>query len=281
MAERGRPGVLREFWRPHVLAVAAELPETEQRRPAAILDALSQDMAKNPERWEKLAAGELPSEHTVGRILRDPDGRLRPPHRDTVGRILGETTDEELRQYRFVHWPGSFESGALPWEAAPVVAEFLRRTNPDYNWNIRRPPVRYALAFWRATVSAPDAPFETRCAIADLLAPALLLRDPSRAALLAEWAIVCHPWDRRSGIYMTDFWHLTEGWLGTELATVLRSAVNAWEQTVGQMEWSERDRMVRVTILERAFSPGVARAIFDLFNFGGDADKGARGDGNA
>src|SRR5688572_25794753 len=55
---------------------------------------------------------------------------------------------EKQRELLHVHWPESFERGELPWEAAPDVAELIRRRLGEGG---ERPSHGIAEIFWRTS----------------------------------------------------------------------------------------------------------------------------------
>lgn len=78
---------------------------------------------------------ELPSERTIAR--RQAWFREQP--------------ESFQRPFALVYWPETFERGDVPWEAAPVVLEWMRKEWPG------RLPVRFALWIWRVAQVAPHA----------------------------------------------------------------------------------------------------------------------------
>jgi hypothetical protein len=103
-------------------------------------------------------------------------GRTDPPHRSTVQRVIDEFPEEARGPYRYVHWPESFVSGALPWEAASALLEELRfalMTGERFS-------VRWGSWYWRLRVSAPNAPRQQIYALAGTMTAAELVGvDPA------------------------------------------------------------------------------------------------------
>jgi hypothetical protein len=86
--------------------------------------------------------GDPPSERWVSQWLRNDWPKVR---------------DNERRQYGLVRWPGSFESGALPWEMSPQCLELLllRQRLAEHKLGEWRPTVRLARWFYRISMAAP------------------------------------------------------------------------------------------------------------------------------
>lgn len=86
----------------------------------------------------RLGISPIPSERQLARLKKQ--FLQRPPE----SRIV----------YRYLSWPHSFESGALPWESSGAMLELLRffRSN---GWS--SPTMRIAKWFWRITEAAPDS----------------------------------------------------------------------------------------------------------------------------
>lgn len=77
----------------------------------------------------------------------------------TVRRYLEQwrqLSDSQRAEYTECRWPDSFEMGALPWEAAPAVAELLRAALDPADLGSFRPPVQLARWFWRVRTVAPE-----------------------------------------------------------------------------------------------------------------------------
>src|SRR5437870_9072922 len=61
------------------------------------------------------------------RLQAEPDGQNAPSER-TVSRLIEEfeSSQESKLPYKYFCWPGSMESGALPWEASRACLDLLR-----------------------------------------------------------------------------------------------------------------------------------------------------------
>jgi hypothetical protein len=118
-------------------------------------------------------------------------GRDDAPSKRTIGRIRAEhkaVPEMERVAYRYVYWPEAMERGSLPWEASAAVFELLRYCAAQG----RRPTVREAFWYWRATLAAPDAPAADRRRVADTLG--IFENIPESAARLAEGFLLHRPW---------------------------------------------------------------------------------------
>jgi hypothetical protein len=80
-------------------------------------------------------------------------GRMDIPAPSTIRRFRNECVQADLTGYRDVYWPGSFERGDLPWEAAAAVLTLYRQRQKTYGF---RPSVRQARWYWHIVQSAPD-----------------------------------------------------------------------------------------------------------------------------
>lgn len=89
------------------------------------------------EEGEKLGRDDYPSERTIRRYREE----------------IQNAPEEQQQKYRNVYWPETFLSGAIPWEAAPVVLELIQSWR-DWRGD-GRPTIRCALWFWRITLAAP------------------------------------------------------------------------------------------------------------------------------
>lgn len=92
-------------------------------------------------------------------------GDLPYPSPRSIRRIRSEQlarSEAERIPYRYVRWPESFESGALPWAAAPAMLDELARRNLDERLNEGRPTLRWARRYWQLLQSVPDADDEAR-----------------------------------------------------------------------------------------------------------------------
>lgn len=98
------------------------------------------------------------------------------PAFDTVRKYVREfdrKPPEEQAIYDLARWPDTFLAGRLPWEAAPVVLELLRRA--------RRVRIEVARWLWHVTLVAPAAPLSerVRCAFALARVPDLEKEPPA------------------------------------------------------------------------------------------------------
>src|SRR5581483_2832123 len=96
------------------------------------------------------------------------------------------------QEYTLVRWPQSFMAGALPWEAARPVLDYLRLCDQQ---GLPRPTVRAARWFWRLRLAAPTLPDEDADRFARELAFAHTPNLPAeihRADL--EWRLAYEPW---------------------------------------------------------------------------------------
>jgi len=73
------------------------------------------------------------------------------------------TFDEERRQYRYLHWPETFERGDLPWEASAAALELLRE---HHKRKFPRPMLALVRWFCRVKMAAPTLSFEEQSALA-------------------------------------------------------------------------------------------------------------------
>ena len=89
-------------------------------------------------------AEKLPEDENVG---------VRPSAR-WVGSILASVNDDQLREYRKLHWPESFQRGDLPWEASAAALELLMFL--DSNGVRERPPIRLVMWYWRVIQAVRD-----------------------------------------------------------------------------------------------------------------------------
>ncbi len=118
------------YWRNRVRELAEQNPRLSSRRIAARLE----------EEAAALERTDSPSEKSVRTIMAE--------HR--------KASPEERRSFSGVHWPESFGTPELPWEAAPAVLDLVRLTEGT------RPTVRVARWFWRLTLAglADNSPEE-------------------------------------------------------------------------------------------------------------------------
>lgn len=111
----------------------------------------------------------------------------------TVRRYLEQwrqLPDSERAQYTECRWPDSFEMGALPWEAAPAVAELLRMALDPADLGSFRPPVQLARWFWRVRTVAPEmGGDECRRLAAHLLLIERGLMDASQRRAIEAYAL--------------------------------------------------------------------------------------------
>lgn len=103
--------------------------ENPKRGPGTVLRALEELAAQ-----KGIGPEQLPSERTVARKQA----------------WFREQGPDYQRQFALVQWPETFESGDLPWEAAPLALRLLRRRWP------KRVPVRQVLWVWRVLQSGGD-----------------------------------------------------------------------------------------------------------------------------
>ena len=91
-------------------------------------------------------------------VVRSYEDEGRPelaPGESTVRRILKRHEHSEpieREQFRYVSWPETFASGALPWESASVLL-------PEVKLMLKfgsRPSVRWGRWFWRLAQALPD-----------------------------------------------------------------------------------------------------------------------------
>src|SRR4051812_29938466 len=59
----------------------------------------------------------------------DVSGLPTPKTIDKYVRRFKELRPDVQHGYRVARWPASFQEGLLPWEAAPVMFEFMREYN--------------------------------------------------------------------------------------------------------------------------------------------------------
>ncbi len=116
------------------------------------------------------------------------EGRYDCPSERAVSSILRKIAAEDLREYRFLYWPDTFERGDLPWEASEAALELLALK--EFAPGEARPSVRLARWFWRITQAAPRMLPAERRRLAGLVITGsprrveamLLLLQPSTAA---------------------------------------------------------------------------------------------------
>ena len=92
----------------------------------------------------ELWAEKLPEDENVG----------VPPSARWVGSILANVNEDQLREYRKLHWPESFQRGDLPWEASAAALELLMFL--DSNGVRERPPIRLVKWYWRVIQASRD-----------------------------------------------------------------------------------------------------------------------------
>jgi len=149
-----------EFWLKKINELTANFPKLGPKAAA--------------QRFEKdrdcAARDDWPSESTIGRYQRK----------------FRQKDSAEQVGYRWLHWPESFDEGALPWEAAAATLELLRFLREK---KMGRPCIMLSRWYWRLTLAAPDAP------IADRFGMALLLHDDARhwPEAIEGW-LVGGPW---------------------------------------------------------------------------------------
>lgn len=98
-------------------------------------------------------------EQRLAEIAAERDERDIPSER-TIRRIRKEhleRSEAERRPYRYVRWPDSFESGELPWAAAPAMLREFARRHLNRETEEGRPTVRWARRYWQLLQSVPDA----------------------------------------------------------------------------------------------------------------------------
>ena len=116
-----------------------------------------------------------------------PDASLVPSER-TIGRVSLPEDAHERALYERVYWPETFEHGALPWEASPVVLELIALMEP------KRPTVRLARWYWRVSLVAPGTwdDYKLKGAASNLADAEARGEAPSRAV---ETRLVNSIWD--------------------------------------------------------------------------------------
>lgn len=132
------------YWRERVrfLVENAGQERLTDQRIAAILEEDARQIERN----------DCPSPRSVGRIRK----------------AYEQEKPEVRREYRRFSWPGSMESGALPWEAGPAAFELMReKVESTYT---ERPALRLVKWFWRVSTAIPEAPFKRRLDLATRLA---------------------------------------------------------------------------------------------------------------
>ena len=117
------------------------------------------------------------------------------PSDRAIRRIMAEfkaASEEERLPYQVFTWPGSMESGALPWEASRAVLDLLRlRTEKRFG----PPLVREAQWFWRITLAIPDAPIDERHdAALELAMHAVALNPSPHTFTVIQWRLAYQPW---------------------------------------------------------------------------------------
>jgi len=177
-----------EFWLKKINELTANFPKLGPK-------AAAQRFEKDP---ECAARDDWPSESTIGRKQRE--FRRKDPA-EQVG-------------YRWLHWPESFDEGALPWESAGAALEVLRFYREK---GTGRPPIALARWYWRLTLAAPDAPFAGRFQMAALLQAAAFPNMPPEAQdwpeAVEEW-LTYGPWrseEAAAAYEAAGLPHITEG----------------------------------------------------------------------
>lgn len=174
-SRRGRPPIP-EFWVRLIEQVAVDFPD----KSAAEIARQVAEQAKASERTD------YPRDRRV---------------REIVAGIRG--AEEEVKQpYRYLRWPDSFESGALPWEAAPgLLAEVQYRRRwggapaPMGELQYRRamdevrPRVGWAQWWWIIRRSAPSMDDELVRDAANQLASMAVLGSPPSVVMeqVEDW----------------------------------------------------------------------------------------------
>lgn len=141
-SRRGRPPIS-EFWVTLIQQQAVNFPHVSAAE-------IARQVAKQ---GEKIGKTDYPKDRRV---------------REIVAAVRG-AGEEVQRPHRYVRWPDSFDSGALPWEAAPAVLELLSPILAAESEPENRPTVEGALVWWHVAQSAPHLSFEARQKVARIL----------------------------------------------------------------------------------------------------------------
>jgi len=119
------------FWQGRVISLKENNPTWGAGR---ITAALSKEEPQQDE-----PVGDSPSERWVGGILRN---------------VWAHMEEKQLREYRILFWPESFQRNDLPWEASGAALELLMLL--DQNGVRERPPIRLVRWYWRVTQTSKD-----------------------------------------------------------------------------------------------------------------------------
>jgi len=165
------PAAIEEYWQHRVRVLTENEPRLSAR---AMAGRLEQEAAK-------LNRSDSPSE----RWIRKEQVEFR------------SRQAAERAPYRQFAWPGSMDTGDLPWEASASALELLRLFRP-YETG-QRPTIALARWFWRITQAAPDAPVVMRRALAGRLTAAELIGD-TRQPPAMEPCLVYRTWTPDGGL---------------------------------------------------------------------------------
>lgn len=106
-------------------------------------------------------------EQEAARLGKEPPPLSAATVRRIIAREWPKLSAEQRRDFRYVHWPETFERGDLPWEAAPAALELVAAGERNGEG---RPPVRLTKWLCRVTLAVPDAPWDARLIVASVLA---------------------------------------------------------------------------------------------------------------
>ena len=135
-------------------------------------------------------------------------GAVQPtpvPSARVIGRYLKEFRELPLKErqpYSAFSWPGSMESGALPWEASRAALDLLRyRVEMGLKKSIL-PRVGEVRWFWRVTQAVPDAPLKNRATLAGILQMRTEFEDrglgtqegKAKTMIPIQWELAYQPW---------------------------------------------------------------------------------------
>lgn len=125
--------------------------------------------------WEIYAENQRLTAADVVSVL-DQEGHTDTPSPRWVSeqiRAFKGLPAEEQMGFRTARWPEICEHGFVPWEAGCTILELMRLSAPT-------PSTRLAKWYWRVTLAVPDAPYEDRSAVSQMLAAAEALGNEDR-----------------------------------------------------------------------------------------------------
>lgn len=157
------------FWVEEIRVIGENHPGLGPGRMLPLLAKVAQEQGRK----------DLPSERTISRILK--------VHRSAAR--------EERSGYGYVHWPSTFETNALPWEAAAVAMELALSLAAVGE---REPTVRLARWAYRIRLASPSMPMSDVQLLAAFYSMAEMGRAPRRIsevfAQVTDSLMTYQPW---------------------------------------------------------------------------------------